>query len=135
MISIPRVFTNFFDDEFAAQASKSRQSMLANTDIHETEKAFVMTVDLPGFKKEDLDIEVTSENLVTVSGKRQTCNKSEEAKCHLRERQTTEFSRTFRLPKEVQHGAVEASYADGVLVLTIPKSEKAVPDKVKISLK
>lgn len=135
MISIPRVFGNFLDSAFFNDAADSQMSMAAKTDIHETEKDFVVAVDLPGFKKTDLTIEVTSENLVHISGKRETRRTEKEEKCHLRERQAMEFSRTFRLPKDVQHNAVGATFEDGVLVLTLPKVEKQVPDKVKVTLK
>ncbi len=134
MISIPRMFSTFLDDDYLADAAAQRQSMVAKTDIHETEKDFVITVDLPGFQKDQLSIEVTSDNMVHLSGKRATKREDKDAKCHLRERQTMEFARSFRLPKDVRHDAVTASYVDGVLELVVPKVEKQTPDKVKVAI-
>ena len=135
MISIPRIFGNYLDSSFFNDAAENKLSLAAKTDIHETEKDFVITMDLPGFKKTDIAIEVTADNLVHISGKRETGKEEKNEKCHLRERQTMEFSRTFRMPKDIQHNAVGGSFEDGVLALTLPKAEKQVPDKVKVTLK
>ena len=106
--------------------------MMAKTDIKETDKDFHIEVDLPGFKKEQIQVEVGQDNMVHISGKRTTKKTEKDQKCHLKERSEMEFARSFKLPKDVQHDKVAATYTDGVLELVIPKTEEQKPKTVKV---
>lgn len=74
-----------------------------------------MLVDLPGYKKEDLDIEVTDENMVHINAKRVCEDAREGEKYIVKERCAAEFTRAFRLPCDVKHTEVNASFENGVL--------------------
>ena len=135
MITIPRMFQDYFDNEFYNCRRDSQQCQLAKTDIIETEKEFQITMDLPGFGKENFNIEVTNENVITISGKREQPKSENGEKILLQERGAIEFSRSFKLPRETQHDQVAAAYEDGVLKIAVPKTEKQVPDKIKVTIK
>ena len=62
------MFSNFLEDDYFNSITESKQSMVAKTDILEGEKEFTLRVDLPGFKKEAIEIDVDSDNLVQISG-------------------------------------------------------------------
>ena len=101
--------------------------------MHETEAAFVLTADLPGFTKEDLAVEVSADGLVRLSGKR-ALPEPEGARWLLRERQALEFSRSLRLPAQVQQGAAAARFEAGVLTLTLPKAAPRGSETVKVAV-
>ena len=95
--------------------------------MKEDEKQYTVQVDLPGFQKENFDIEVTDQNMVHIHAKRESAEANEGEKYLVKEWSTTEFTRAFTLPKDVQHTNVDASFENGVLQLIIPKCEKQIP--------
>ena len=93
-------------------------------DVVENETTFELFVALAGFKKEDIQVEV-DENKLTISGERKWVKQEDDTKkYHLIESEYGSFSRTFTLPKNAKINAIEASYKDGILSLSIPKEEK-----------
>lgn len=102
------------------------------TDINESENNYQITVDLPGIKPEDVNIEV-HENRLTIKGERKTSLKQEH-KTHYNERVYGNFNRTFKLPKDANDGNIEANFEHGVLTIGIPKLAKAQPRKVTINV-
>jgi HSP20 family protein len=103
-------------------------------DIVEKDNAFLATVDLPGLKKEDIEISL-DEGVLTLSGERKLeLEEGDENKSYRRiERSYGAFSRSFTLPQGVDLAKVEATFADGVLKLTLPKSEAAKARKIAIA--
>ena len=99
-------------------------------DIVEEEKFFAVSMDVPGLKKEDIDLEV-KENRLFVSGERKTI--VEQEKVLRSERRYGKFSRIFTLPQDVNTDAIEARFEDGVLTVVLPKVEKVRPKKINIS--
>lgn len=99
-------------------------------DVHETDKDYVLEFDLPGVKKDEINIEVVG-NQIVVSGERRQ-EKKEEGKQHRMERRYGSFQRVFTLTDEIDADAIEANYHEGVLTLTVPKSEEAKPRKIRI---
>ena len=103
-------------------------------DIVEKDNAFFATVDLPGLKKEDIEISL-EDGVLTLSGERKfEHQEGEEGKAYRRiERAYGAFTRSFTLPQGVDLANVEATFVDGVLKLTLPKSEAAKPRKIAIA--
>lgn len=91
------------------------------TDISETDKNYVVKVDMPGFNKEDIHVSYEN-NMLTISGRRDTFDDLSDKDGNIlhSERNHGQMSRSFRLP-EVDVAAAQAKYSDGVLVLTLPK--------------
>jgi HSP20 family protein len=92
---------------------------------------FVLVAELPGVKKEDLDIQVRGDTL-RIQGKK-TISYDDEASVHRRERAAGQFDRTLTLPAEVDAAKVAAEYRDGVLTLRLPRAASAKPRTVTIN--
>jgi HSP20 family protein len=103
-------------------------------DVIETDHAFVATADLPGLKKEEIEIAL-EDGVLTLSGERKLEHEvNEESRNFKRiERAYGRFSRSFTLPQGVDPSKVEATFADGVLTLTLPKSEIVKARKIAIA--
>ncbi len=103
-------------------------------DVEETDTHFLVSFDLPGMRKEDVQIEL-QENQLIVSGERKQ-EKKEEAHGRLsRERYYGSFRRSFALPSGVAADKVEASYENGVLHIALPKTKAAVGKQIPIKEK
>jgi HSP20 family protein len=97
-------------------------------DVRETEDEYLVMVDLPGVKSEDVTIEV-NEQVLTVSGSRVPV---ETGQSQLLERPYGSFVRNLTLPKGVDSDSIVADYTDGVLTLHIPKPAEQKPKKIAI---
>ena len=97
------------------------------TDIKDTGKEYELEADLPGFKKEDINIEL-DDNYLTIQAERKYENDEKDKKGNYvrRERSYGSFSRSFDV-SGIDVSAIKASYQDGVLKLILPKKEEAVP--------
>lgn len=104
---------------------------LPSFDIKETPEAYLFRADLPGIRREDLDIDLTG-NRLAIKGRRAADVRAEGETYHLAERAHGAFARTFTLPEEVLASEVHAELKDGVLNLSIPKRPEAKPQKIKI---
>jgi HSP20 family protein len=100
-------------------------------DLVETPTEYVVRLEVPGFHKENLDINLTGE-LVTITGKREIAPEVEGEGYLVRERPIGKFVRTIRLPVPVAEKKVLAEYQDGMLVLHLPKETPAPAIKVLI---
>lgn len=100
-------------------------------DILEQDEQLYVVADLPGYTKDQIDICV-EDGVLTVEAKRTPNETSDQVKTHLRERRHTQVSRRFRLPKVYDTQQVDASLADGVLTLTLPKREESKPRKIEV---
>jgi HSP20 family protein len=91
-------------------------------DVHETDSAFIIQMDLPGVEEGKIDVNVDGQN-VTISGKRSSTSveKDENGKIIRNERVTGQFSRTIPLPGEIDAEHMKAENGNGVFTLTIPK--------------
>lgn len=90
-----------------------------------------MIVELPGIRKEDLDI-YFHENTLTLSGKRPARVLGENEVMLRKERPEGEFKKTFRLPSKISADQVQASLRDGLLTLRMPKAVEARPKQISI---
>jgi len=97
-------------------------------DVHETEEEYVVRVDLPGVKADDVNVEV-NENVLSISGARVA---EETGQAQLVERPYGSFVRSLTLPQGVNSDSIEAGYQDGVLELRIPKPAEQKPKKFTI---
>lgn len=123
VFNIPAVATNFGIEEWSPAV-----------DIKETEDKFVIHADLPGVKTND--IEVTAENgVLTIKGKRESKKEEEKDDYKRVERFSGSFMRRFTLPTSADLDKISAKSKDGVLELSIPKSEKhAKPKRIDIKV-
>jgi HSP20 family protein len=100
-------------------------------DIAERKDAYVLTIELPGVKVEDLEI-AFQDGLLTIQGERSLTQDSAEEQFHVLERRYGLFRRSITLPLHVQADAIEASTEDGVLQVVVPKVEEAKPKRIEV---
>jgi HSP20 family protein len=93
-------------------------------DVHETEDEYLVKVDVPGVKADDVNVEV-NENVLAISGSRVA---EETGQAQLVERPYGSFVRTLTLPQGVDSDSIDAGYQDGVLELRIPKPASTRPN-------
>jgi HSP20 family protein len=105
-----------------------------DADVLESTNAIQVVLDAPGLSPEEIDINLEN-NVLTVSGERTpelTAEQGEGIKWHLAERRYGKFSRSFVLPRDVDQDRIEARCDNGVLSITIPKSERARRRRIEV---
>jgi len=98
-------------------------------DIYETESGFLIAMDLPGIRRETLELDV-DENRLVVKGTREMA----QSKQHRMERPRGKFLRTFSVPGSVDEGRIAAEYKDGVLQISLPKRTEQKAKKIDIKI-
>lgn len=125
-----------FNREMGGERATGRTDLsvwFPSTDVRESEDSFVFHCDLPGVKKEDIQVDLKSDRL-TISGKREQIKKEESEKWQYSERSFGTFSRSFHVPAGTQKSDVSATYNDGVLEVKVKKAPPAVEDESKIMI-
>jgi HSP20 family protein len=128
------LFRPFFED-FMAPLGRGGSSMrVPDTDVIEIENEIRVVCELPGMDPENIDLSLEN-NVLTISGEKSEEREEggENETYHLTERRWGRFSRSFVLPREVEQEAIRANFKDGVLEVTIPKSEKARRRRIRIN--
>jgi len=105
-----------------------------SVDVYESNGSLVVNAELPGLKPEDVGISLT-DNQLTIKGEFQTEDEGERGNVYYQERQYGRFERSFALPTGIDTEAVDAEFKDGVLKVTLPKSEETKPKKIPITAK
>lgn len=104
------------------------------TDITEKDGKYVLEADLPGFKKEDISVDIDKDCL-TITAEHKSEEKEESADSYIRrERYYGSYTRSFNV-KGIDTEAITAAYNDGVLTLTMPKKEPEVPAARRLEIK
>ncbi|WP_354701956.1 18 kDa heat shock protein [Paraconexibacter sp. AEG42_29] len=125
-----RLFSSFLAPPGADQTARRWTPPM---DLLQTDKHYLLKVDLPGVPRDAVSIELDHGQL-TISGERRPHTDSPDDGTMLRsERAAGQFARTLTLPDGVDGEAVSAAFVDGVLEVRIPKPEQAVPRKIQIT--
>ena len=100
--------------------------------VEDTGREILVTAELPGMKKEDITIELEN-NVLTIRGEKKLERKeTDEGRRYLYERQVGQFARSFTLPQMVAADRIQARFQDGILTVTMPKSEEARPRQISV---
>ena len=102
------------------------------TNLSEDKDNYYVRAELPGVKGDDIDIQVTANNLA-ISGERKIASEESGARYHRREREAGTFSRMIGLPGEVNTDKVDAKLENGILTIVVPKAEIAKPKQINVS--
>ena len=102
-------------------------------DVYEDKESFIVSAELPGMKKEDIDVSLHADSL-SISGERKSETKEEDAEVCRSERFFGRFQRTVTLPAPVAADKVKAQYKDGILTITLPKTEETKPRQIDVSI-
>lgn len=103
-------------------------------DVYEADGKFVIKAIVPGVASDALDIQVEN-SVLTIKGNHVQDSLGEEAKLYRRELSYGEFSRSIRLPKNLQLDAIDAQFKNGVVTISIPKVEEIKPEPIKINVR
>ena len=126
------MFSDLFDDPFFSSwrdmtergADRMPAQTMMSTDVKETDKGYDVDIDMPGFKKEDINLEL-SKGYLTVSAQRNSSHedKGKDGKWLRRERYVGSVSRSFYVGDDVKESDIHAQYKNGMLCLQVPKAE------------
>ena len=132
-------FDNFFRNPFSmlahplmSQGMPRMMEMSPSVDIFEDGDEVVVKAEIPGVKKEDLDVTIT-DNSLTISGEKKQEEKVEKKDFHRVERSYGSFSRSFRLPENVNGSKAKANFKDGLLEVRLPRTKEAKQKKIEIA--
>ncbi len=130
------VFDRMLEDFFSmdTRLSEPVTSLMPLMNIEETKDAYRITVELPGMEKDDIDIQI-KDNVLTISGEKKEEHTEEEGTFYRRERRFGKFSRSVNLPSDIDVEKIDAEYKNGVLTLTLPKTEESKPKKISVKTK
>lgn len=103
-------------------------------DVAEDEKAYHITAELPGLSEKDIEVNLSGD-VLTISGEKRDEREEKEKSYHFSERRYGSFRRSFALPQGVERDKVEATFKNGVLSLTLPKTPDAMQQQKKIEVK
>jgi HSP20 family protein len=106
-------------------------SWIPAVDVHEEAQAIVFTAELPGVAKEQVEV-TFHEGVLSISGKKASTRTNEDRGVRIAERSFGSFTRRFKLPGDVESGAIEAAHANGVLTVTVPRKASAQPATIAI---
>jgi len=126
---INRLFDAPFGD--FARTSELFSGWAPTLDLYEDKENLVVKAELPGLKKEDIEISFQNGTLA-VSGERKSEEKLKDAETYRSERFFGRFHRTLSLPKPVHAEKIKAAYKDGILTVTLPKTEEAKPKQIEV---
>ena len=103
------------------------------TDIRETDAAYLLDAELPGFAKEDIRVEI-KENILTLSAEHKAENEEKDGDRYIRrERSFGSYKRSFDI-RGIESDAITAAYRDGILTLTLPKKEIKAPEARAVNI-
>ena len=135
LVSLREAMDHLFEDAFITPRNwPLGATMDLNLDVYETGNEVIVKAALPGMKPEDVDITLTGE-VLTVSGETKEENEHQDKNYLRRERRYGSFTRSVTLPEGLQGDKAEAKFENGVLTLTIPKSEEVKPKKIQVKAK
>ena len=119
--------------------SESGQEMLTmadwtpTADISETDAAYLVKAEIPGVAKEDVKVTL-QDGVLTIAGERHKEKEEKNKKFHRIERSFGSFMRSFRIPDDVDESTIKAEFKDGILNVTLTKSEKAKSKAIEVSV-
>ena len=133
VVSLRDAIDRLFEDSFIPATGFTGGGLAPVTDVFEKGDEYHVCVELPGLKPDDVDVTATSDT-VTIKGEMVEHEHPEQGNLR-KERRYGRFERTITFPTEIDPNKVEASFENGLLNLTLPKSEEVKPRPVKVKAK
>ena len=135
VFSLRHQMNHLFDGDFGSVVRNDRRLSMWNrypkVDIYDNDESLVITAELPGIDKKDIDIDVKG-GILTLKGERSFDREVKEEKYYCRERTFGKFERVFRIPVDVDPEKISADYKDGILNINIPKPEEQKPKQITV---
>jgi HSP20 family protein len=135
VVTLRDAVERLFDERFLRPIwpRDAEQETVPALDLFTTQEAVIAKVALPGVKSEDVDVSI-ADDLVTVRGSYEEQKETKDAGYMHKELSRGSFSRSFALPTAIKPEAATASFKDGLLTLTLPKTEEVKPKHVKVEV-
>ena len=136
------LFDDFFSDPFGMMAPQGRDPLygkhaknLMKTDVRETEDSYELDIDLPGFKKDEVNIELKNGCLTIQAAKGLDKEEQDKKGKYIRqERYAGSCSRSFYVGEDVEADQISAKFESGILQISVPKAAKKLPKNSSISI-
>jgi len=128
-----RLFDNFLGRPTTGMSGTSARVWMPVVDMYETNDDLILNFELPGVPEKDISLSITGD-VLTVKGERQFGHQVNGDNYVHTERVYGRFERSIRLPMRVEAGRVRATYRDGVLEVSLPKTEEVRPKEIKIDV-
>jgi HSP20 family protein len=136
MEELGRRFEDFFGRPFLPalwrRAATDGYGWSPAIDVEEKDDKFIVKVELPGVKEEDVDVSVAGD-MLTISGEKQTESKEKKKGYYYSESSYGSFSRSVSVPSTVDSSKIEACFDKGVLEIVLPKTPEVKPKKIKVA--
>lgn len=121
-----------FRDSLLDVPGLSGRRVFPAVNVTQTADAYYLRAELPGLDASDLDLSV-DQNKITLRGSRDIPTEGAQVSTHRRERTSGSFNRTVALPSDIDAEGVEATYRNGVLTVTVPKTPEAKPRQISVN--
>ncbi len=125
--------SRFFDDYWTRPGERETDygTWAPAVDLREEDKRYVIEADMPGVKKEDIEINLEN-NVLSIRGERKFEGEVNKDTYHRIERAYGKFVRSFTLPARVAADRITATHKDGILEVVVPKAEESLPKKIEV---
>jgi HSP20 family protein len=137
MMTLREAMDRLFDDAFTRPLSLSngwRGAAVPAIDLYQTQDEVVVKASLPGFKPDQVQVNVTGD-VLTLKGEVRDEQETAEKAYHIRERRWGSFERSVMLPSGVAADKAKADFENGILTITLPKAEEARPKTISVKAK
>jgi HSP20 family protein len=136
VVSIQDEVNKLFDDFFGNRPARIEWTegvWNPSVDVTEDKDSLVVKAEMPGMSKDDVKVSV-QDNVLTLKGEKKQEKEEKDKNYHRVERSYGSFCRSFQLPTSVKADKIKAGYKDGVLSITLPKTEEVKPKEIPISI-
>ena len=134
MLTLREAMDRLFDDAFTRPLSIRDGWSAPAIDMYQTDDEIVVRASLPGFKADDVQINITGD-VLTLRGEMKHEDEKKEKAWHLREQRWGSFERSVALPTNVVADRASADFENGILTITLPKAEEAKPRTISVKAK
>ena len=132
--SFDRILESFFRGGRQDDGNSGISYWTPAVDITEMENEYIVKAELPGVNKEDVKITLES-NILTIRGEKKQEENIKGDNYHRTERLYGTFQRSFKLPETLKSDKIDATFKDGILIVSLPKAEEAKPKQIEIRVK
>lgn len=136
LLSIQDEMNRVFDDFFGRPMTRLEWAegvWSPSVNVSETKDNVAIKAEMPGMNKDDVNLSI-QDNVLTLKGEKKQEKEERDANYHRIERSYGSFCRSFTLPTSVETDKIKASYKNGVLNITLPKTEEVKPKEIPISI-
>jgi len=131
LLTLPKDLDQFFSD-FGLDFRNTDTVWNPHVDIKETDEYYEVKAEIPGMSKKDINIKFR-DDVLAITGERKNEQETKNDRYHRMERSYGKFERHFHFPTGVKANDIKANYKNGVLIISIPKTEEVKPKEIAIS--